>query len=286
LSDVDGTRERPTEPRRTPYELVFGEGDFESVRFPAVLREARDVGVDSTRRERFGFLSSAAELVRALSAEDAPAEAIDQYRAILFHAFNFWRFERSTYLLEPAVARFLAESAPSLRGWELRLPAPSLYLQLPANLFWASVAPEAVPEPVDGFFVTAGRAPDPLGPDYTHLDVLMVLGVRRDRDGFSVVAFDTPVGSGIAQVWSGAAARERGRDFTSVLPGGEEAALYSITTSAEALKLVARALWYVDAHPGAIEVETQVERRAEDRPGTPPRSRLEVRRVSLVSDPP
>jgi hypothetical protein len=267
-------------PRRTPYELVFGEGDFESERFPRVAREAEEVGVDTTLRERFPFLTTVSELVRELAATDAPPEALDQYRALLYHAVNFWRSHREVYYLEPALARFLVESAPSLASWELKLPRPAVYLQLPANLFWASVAADAVPEPVDGFFVTAGRAPDPAGTPYTRLEVLMVLGVRRDRDGFSVMGFDTAVGQGIAQVWSEAAGREQGRDFSSVLPGGEEAGLCSITTSAEVLKLVARAFWYIDSHPSAFRLDDPLERRAEDRAGSP-RSRLAVTRVGL-----
>ena len=44
------------------------------------------------------------------------------------------------------------EAAPGLDEWTFRGPARSLYLQLPPNLFWASIGTDVPPEPVDGFF--------------------------------------------------------------------------------------------------------------------------------------
>lgn len=238
--------------RLTPYEIAFGDAGFEAGVFPRLRAEADERGVEAAARERFAFLSVAGEALRELVPPDAPPEALEQHRALLFHAFNFWRFGRRMYLLDAPVARFLVEAAPMLAGWGFALPYPSVYLQLPANLFWASVAPDATPEPVDGFFVTATVADDPLGPPYQRLEALMVLGVRRDRAGFSVIPFGTEVGSGIAAVWAEASGREGGSDFENVLPGGEIAGLYSILTTTEALKLLARAFWYVHAHPADV----------------------------------
>jgi hypothetical protein len=101
-----------------------------------------------------------------------------------------------------------------------------------------------------------------------------VLGMRRDRAGFSIIPFYTEVGPGIAADWAETPGREGARDFENVLPGGEMAGLYSILTTAEALKLLARALWYVDAHPEDVEPCDAPERRQQDRPGSIPLSRL------------
>ena len=57
-------------------------------------------------------------------------------------------------------------------------------------------------------------------------------------------------------------------DFENVLPGGEIAGLYSILTTAEALKLVARALWYIENHAEDVTAAPAPERRAWDRPGS------------------
>ncbi|HEU4562177.1 MAG TPA: hypothetical protein VFS20_30390, partial [Longimicrobium sp.] len=161
-------------------------------------------------------------------------------------------------------------------------PAPSVYVQLPPKLFWASIATDIPPEPVDGFFVTVADESDPLGGAYQELNVLMVLGLRRGRAGFSVIPFETEVGPGIPAIWADTAGREGGaRDFENILPGGEMAGLYSILTTTEALKLLARTMWYVDQHPNDVETLPAAERRAEERPGQVPLSRLPFNRIRL-----
>ncbi len=267
--------------RRTPYELVFGETDFEIKVFPRIREEARLQNVDPRDHDRFAFLSVVGDALRDVLPEDAPVDAIDQYRAILFHSYNFWRFERRHYLLEPAVARFLVEAAPGMESWDLDLPCPTLYLQLPANLFWGSISPESVPEPVDGFFVTSSPGEDGLGKPFVRLEVLMVLGIRRDRAGFSVVPFSTEVGPGIPAVWAESPGRDEGRDFENMLPGGDLSGLYSILTTTEVLKLIARALWFLDTNPeGAIPV-APVERLEPRSPDSPPHPEHPYIRITL-----
>jgi hypothetical protein len=235
--------------RLTPYELAFGEPVFEADVFPAIVAEAEAQHGEPADRERFAFLTAASDALREVVPPDVPAEALEEYRALFFHAFNFWRYGKRVYLLEPALARYLVEAAPALGGWTFAVPYPSVYVQLPANLFWASISAESTPEPVDGFFATVSDAIDPLGMPYQRLEVLMVLGIRREREGFSIVHFDTALGAGIATEWMESAGREKGRDFENVLPGGEIEGLYSILTTTEALKLLARALWYIAEHP-------------------------------------
>jgi hypothetical protein len=271
----------PGAARLTPYEMVFGAQEFEERIFPAIRAEAEMHGEEPGRRERFAFLSVAGDTLRELVPPDAPPEIRDDYRAFLYHAFNFWRYGRCVYKLERAVVRYLVESRPGLDGWEFRLPKPSVYLQLPANLFWASISTDVPPEPVDGMFVTTVDNADPLGTVYGDLQVLMVLGIRRQRPGFSIIPFDTEVGDGIPAVWVDTPGREEGEDFANVLPGGEMAGLYSILTTAEALKLAARAVWYVDAHPDHVVLNRAPERRERDRPGSVPLSHLPFHRVRL-----
>lgn len=274
----DGLTERLRElagtPRLTPYEMAFADDGFETRIFPRLLAEADAQGEDPARRDRFAFLSLAGDALRDVVPDDAPPDALEQYRSLLYHAFNFWRAGRRLYTLDLPLARYLVEGAPTLAEWHFRTPSTSLYVQLPPNLFWASISPDVAPEPVDGFFVATSRGDDPLGPAYSQLEALMVLGMRRDRAGFSIIPFYTEVGAGIAADWAETPGREGARDFENVLPGGEMAGLYSILTTAEALKLLARALWYVDAHPEDVEPCDAPERRQQDRPGSIPLSRL------------
>lgn len=271
----------PAPARRTPYELVFESDAFESSIFPRIGKEAASHGVDPLLPEQFAFLSIAGDAVREVLPPDAPSEALEEYRALLFHAFNFWRYGKRVYLLEPSLARYLVEAAPGLREWELRLPHPSLYLQLPPSLFWGSISADMPPEPVDGFFVSTVTPEDAQGRPSPRLDVLAVLGIRRDRAGFSVIPLDAILEPGIASVWAGTPARESGEDFETVLPGGDLARLYSILTTGEILKLLARALWYVDTVPEGVAQEAPPPP-AEDSADAPPPPRLSYHRVSLV----
>ena len=273
-------REAPGSARLTPYEIAFMDGDFESRVFPMILDEAEGRREDPARRERFVFLGTGGDAIRDIIPPDAPAEMLEEYRALFYHAFNFWRFGRRLYVLDPPVARYLVEGKPGLEGWTFRAPYDSLYLQLPPNLFWASIGTDVPPEPVDGFFVTISTASDPLGIPFTELEVLMVLGIHRLRAGFSVIPFDTEVGAGIPPVWL-EPGREAGMDFENVLPGGEMAGLYSILTTHEALKLVARVLWYIETNSEDVSASPAPERRSADRPGSVPFSRLDFHRVRL-----
>lgn len=276
----DAAPAAPGSARLTPYEIAFMDGDFESRVFPMIQDEAEGRREDPARRERFVFLGTGGDAIRDIIPPDAPAEMLEEYRALFYHAFNFWRFGRRLYVLEAAVARYLVEGAPGLEDWSFSAPYDSLYLQLPTNLFWASIGTDVPPEPVDGFFVTVSRDRDALGFPFTDVQVLMVLGIHRLRAGFSVVPFDTEVGDGIPPVWA-EPGRDRGTDFENVLPGGDMAGLYSILTTAEALKLVARVLWYVETHAEDVTPAPAPERRSTDRPGSVPLSRLDFHRVRL-----
>jgi hypothetical protein len=277
----DGGAAAPDAARLTPYELVFAAPDFPERVFPTLRDDAQLLGLDPLEPDEFQRIPSLAAVLRELVPPEATAEALEQYQSLLFHAFNFWRSGEPVYLVERAVARYLVEAAPTPAGWELTLPHSSLYIQLPSNLFWGSITPESTPEPVDGLFVTSALATDGLGKPFRRLDLLVVLGIRRDRAGFSIIPFSTETGPGIAAAWAEAAGREGGTDFENILPGGEIQGLYSILTAVEVLKLLGRVLWYLDVNPDEVAVETAPERRDEDRPASPPFPRIPYYRVSL-----
>jgi hypothetical protein len=268
---------RPPLARLTPYELVFIEGDFESRVFPRILEEAEEQGIPALHPERFGFLSTAADVVRNLTPEDAAPEALEQYRALVFHAFHFWCADKPLYVLDPDAARHLVVATAPTGDRSFLVPGGVAYLQLPPQLFWASISAELTPEPVDGFFVTESTGFDALGRPFQHLEILMVLGIRRARAGFSVIPVQADLAENLDDVWD-----EEGRpggDFANVLPGGELSGLYSILTAGEVLKLVGRAFWYVARHPERLVEVLAEEPRARD--ADPPPTHLGYTRVTL-----
>ncbi len=266
----------PGSARLTPYELVFAEGDFESRVFPGIVAEAVEQGSDALNPERFSFLSTVGEVLREVTPEDAPPEALEQYRDLLYHAFHFWRGERRLFVMDRAVARYLVEAPPSMTGWPFAAPADSGYLQLPLNLFWSSISPDTPPEPVDGFFYTWSVVDETPGARFQRLQLLLVLGVRRSRAGFSVIPLDTGVGPGLLTDLSEV---RPGGDFANVLPGGEISGLYSILTTTEALKLISRAFWYIDSFPESVSTVPVADPRTAD--SDPPPTKLAFDRIGL-----
>ena len=112
------------------------------------------------------------------------------------------------------------------------------------TLVWAAPAPNLRPEPADGFF-WSWVEPDDEPP---RLHVLLALGVRPDRAGFSVVPT-----TGILDRephWAEVEGRPDGTDFETTLPGGELDRLYSVQTAAELLKLASLCFWELDPARG------------------------------------
>lgn len=244
------------EARLTPYELVFGQGDFEERHFPAIRDEARERDVDLADPERFLMLGSVGALLQELVPDDADGEAFRETGILLFHAFQFWRFDRRLYVLSDEVARQLTGEPQHVGEWELTPPYPAGYLQLPRHLFWARVAEEAAAEPVDGFFWSMVGEGDPAIPPYRRVDALLALGVRPGRPGFTAVEVSAEP-RGEAGHWADLDARDEGEDFSNILPGGEAKGFRALVTDAEALKLLSLCFWYVAAHPSALSAETQ-----------------------------
>lgn len=238
--------------RPSPYDLVFGVESVDGQLFPPIAEEAETRGLPLDDPDRFLFLASVGHLLHAIAGvydspppeAPSPHEALRQYGRVLFHAFHFWRGGKRTVEIEEARLRSLLDGPATVGEWRLRAPSPAGYLRLPPHRVWASPEPGTRPEPADGVFWTF-LAPDD---EPKQLHVLMPLGVRPGRPGFSVVSATGEL-DGDAH-WAEVDARPDGRDFENTLPGGELERLYSVQTTAELLKLVSLCFWSLDPASG------------------------------------
>lgn len=247
-------------PRLTPYALVFEAPLFQEEHFPRIARDEDAFGVAQDAAQ-FIALDAGEALLQAVLPDEAVGPAagpgrapggasafvVDRYAALLFAAYRFWQGGREQYGFDEDTARMLLASQPTVSAWSLD-EAPAVgYVQLPRHLVWAHADEDAPAEPVDGFFWvrTDGEAPG--------LAVVLVLGVRDDRPGFSVVDASDALPA------EGHFANRPGRvgepDFANFLPGGELQRLHGIRTGAEALRLASLCLWYITRHPEAVSGE-------------------------------
>jgi hypothetical protein len=226
--------------RITPYEVAFGERRFAEEEFPALAAESDRRGLGAGRYDQFTLLERVAGLLEQVLPDDARAPAIDQYVQILYHCYHFWSAGCPLYAFEMPVLRGLIEMPPDLRKWSPRVRESSQYLELPKNLFWAQVSAAAPPEPVEGMFVT-----HEVGRPLVEADILVVLGLRPDRPGFSV--------AGLRLEPDVLGELDEPARFQSDIPGAEQAGLYSLQRNSEVATLALRALWYLDAHPASCE---------------------------------
>jgi hypothetical protein len=94
-------------------------------------------------------------------------------------------------------------------------------------------------------------------PPFPRLDLLVVLGMIARRPGFSIAELSIELPDEPQGHWGDAQARDSGKDFANILPGGELKNYHGIETSGEVLKLVSRCFWYMAQHPGALEAVTE-----------------------------
>jgi hypothetical protein len=249
----------------SPYDLVFGAESIDDRLFPPIKGEAEARGVSLEDPERFVFLTGVGRLLQAIAGGEGDAEgegpgkgggagegsregrgeAFRQHGRLLFHAFHFWRAGKVEVELDEALVRRLLDDDEPGGDRALATPAVAGYLRLPRNLIWAAPAPGERPEPADGFFWTF-YPPSEAAPRALHL--LMALGVRPDRPGFSVVTATGEVGA--YPHWADVDARPGVTDFATTLPGGELDRLYSVETTAELLKLASRCFIALDRDGG------------------------------------
>ncbi len=272
--------------RRTPYELAFPDDAGADKLVADLAAEAAARGVDPADRTAFSLLAAAGAFVHDFQGPNAPAAAIHDYLALLYHAFHFVRAGRPVHVVATGAARYLVEGAPE--GSVPCAPGPAGYVQLPRHLFWvggdgASPSGGAAPsEPVDGFFWTLGSK--------GLIHILLVSGMRDDRPGLAVVRVPEASFAEAGQ-WLRMDVRDDGGDFATTLPGGELDGLYSFTASGEVLKLVARLFVYEKVVPEAVEERGQRAGvsgsdagrvgDASSKEGEPVPSRLPYKRVGL-----
>ncbi|MDQ6831317.1 MAG: hypothetical protein M3081_20850 [Gemmatimonadota bacterium] len=238
----------PVAARLTPYERILE--PLEEREFPAIRDEAASRGTDLRRRDQFQMLASVGATMQELITDDAPAEATDEYAELLFHAFQFWMFGRRLYAFDREVTESLLAPNVDLGIWILAAP-PSCYLQLPNQLVWARLAADAPYEPVDGCFVFVDET-QPAPDAGAHLRIQLLLGVRPDRPGVSLVSYRTDLDPRTATQHATDPWRADGTPFANTIPGGERKGFYSISTTSELEAFVLRALWYLDTHSRAL----------------------------------
>lgn len=255
------TERRAGTGRVTPWHVVFGAPGFGTDRFERVQQQqAQTAGAPSPMA--LLMLPAAGELLRELLPHDAAEppdasyrDAAEQAGALLFHAYRFWLHGLRVHEIgrSPLEAALSEHATPD---WRFTAPAPAGYVQLPHQLFWARVADDAAPEPVDGFFWSAPflESPDSADPLADRLDLLLALGVRRGRPGVSLVDISVEPALELER-WAGLKTRPDGDDFANILPGGELQGYRALTTRAEALKLAMICFRLLAAHGHADGVE-------------------------------
>lgn len=199
---------------------AIGEARFEEVRASLQTR-----GTDDLDRDAFLLDPAAVNLLRDLVPEEAPAEAVTAYAALLHMMHACWARDWPLASVGPELLRVALTRTSHLTP---RTPPTVCYVQLPERLVWAEASPGEPHEPMDGIFLVAGA----------RLQTVAVLGLRSGRDGFTTMEGD------LALPAAAPGAREDGTPpFASRLPGGDLARLLGVANPHElgALALLALA---------------------------------------------
>ncbi len=237
--------------RLTPYELILEPLELRD--FPAIRDEAEARGVDPRRRDQFLLLAHAGVALDDMVPDDAPADAIDEYGELLYQGYQFWAFGRRLYVLSDDVLAHLLAPRYAFDGWTLAAP-PACYLQLPYQRVWARVAADAPFEPVDGCFVMVDEtAPAPEAG--AHLRALMMLGLRHDRPGISLVSYRTDLDPRHASRFAAEPWREDAAPFANAIPGGERKGYSTLATTSELEAFVLRTLHWLDTRSLTLRAE-------------------------------
>ncbi|MDH5589403.1 MAG: hypothetical protein OEZ65_09995 [Gemmatimonadota bacterium] len=213
--------------RITPFEIAFPDAD---VVFAPIREESVARGLDPRDPHEFTLLGSVGSVLTELRDPAGGPAGSAELGTLLYHGYNLHGGGARPHLLSVAAARHAVDGRFTASEWEL--PHGAGYLQLPQHMFWMGSEGGDAAESVDGMFWTE----EPLR---KILHVLLVLGIRGDREGFTVV----PVpGAPLRESgrWLEEEARDEGPDFAATLPGSELAGLHSIATAGEVLKLLAR----------------------------------------------
>lgn len=209
----------------TEIVAALGEARFEEVR-----DSLRRAGTDGSVRDAFLLDGAAGRLWRDLVPEDAPAETVSGYGALLHVLFLAWERGWPTGSLERERLDALL-AAP--RVTPRLTPVAARYVQLPERVVWASPTTGAAHEPMDGVFVMTKES---------EVAALAVLGFRPERAGFTVMESRMPL-----PLTAPPARPDGSPPFASVLPSGDRARLYSVI---DAVELAFLALLAVEGEGG------------------------------------
>jgi hypothetical protein len=235
--------------RLTPYELILE--PLERDEFPAIRAEGEQRGSDVHRRDQFLLLGHAGATLDRMVPEDADPESLDEYGELLYQGFQFWSYGRRLYSFDIDVATLLTEPDYEVGDWIFAAP-PASYLQFPYQMLWARVSAESPYEPLDGVFVVAANTQESADSG-VHVRVQMVLGLRSDRPGVSLVSYRDDldpirIATRAEHPW-----RADDAPFTNAIPGGERMGYRTLATRSELESLVIRALHYLDTHSDRLE---------------------------------
>lgn len=204
--------------RPTPFSLVFD--NIAPEQFPAIRQQLVARGVDPRDRDAFLMVPEVAALIRMLRPADGVGEGMDQLVAFTHHAWLYWLDEQPLVDLDEAGLEALL--APQQAGAGARPARSAWYVRVPERRVWARVLEDQAHEPLDGCFVHTGPA--------EHLRVLGVFGLHPDRGGFSAVETEGPRPGELQR-------DDRSAPFSTTLPGGAAAGLYSLVGAEELLAL-------------------------------------------------
>jgi hypothetical protein len=219
----------------TPYDIIFGE-EFETGLFPALTADAETNSADTRDVEEFLQLPAATDLMEKLSPRgSADPPPVTGVAALAFHGYHFWRHGRRVDALDETALRSLTSGDVPVGEWTMEAPAVAGYVSLPQNILWAQPG-EGAAEPVHGFFYTVS----PTTVDGARLALLLALGVRAERPGFTAIELGVPLPAPPPGHFGDIIARDGSPDFANVLPGGELKNFLSVTNAGEVLKLVSR----------------------------------------------
>lgn len=216
--------ERPLNERPLPWTgLVAGIGEPHLQDIRTSIESGK---VDDLDRDAFLLNGATGAVLRDLMPEEAPAESINAYGALLHMLYAAWVRDWPTIrITEPVLRAAISGEYPLSHSPTLPLVA---YIQLPERLVWGEPVPGDAHEPLDGVFVIATSE---------KVHVLAILGFRLERDGFSTME------GAIALPSPSASARDSGAHaFAAAMPGGSEAGLISVVDEVELATLVMRTI--------------------------------------------
>jgi hypothetical protein len=206
-------------PRSTPFDLVFGDTAQEI--FAEINAALSRSGIEPRDRDAFLMVREVVTLLRELRPEEGLGEGIDQLAALVHHSYLFWA--AGCHVVELPTEHLGDLLGITLPEAEEHQGPPAYYVQLPERRIWAQAVTGVPPEPLDGCFVH-------VLPDGSSIGVLGVLGLHRERAGFTVVE--------VAGTRPIALVRPDGSPlFSPTLPGGEAARLFSLAGGEELLEL-------------------------------------------------